>query len=164
VSGWFPILAPMSAAQTRLAAAEEASLIYVIGRVNQGILRLMRARLSQFELSVQEYTALSILRARPGLSNAQLARRSLVTPQSMIEILAKLEGRGLVLRKKMPRHGRVLHAKLTASGRRLLAKADPGIQGIQDELLADVPAAEQAMVLQVMRGAMATLSGPRRDE
>ena len=54
----------------------------------------MRARLAEWELSVQEYTSLSVLGARPGLSNAQLARRALVTPQSMIEILSKLESRG----------------------------------------------------------------------
>src|SRR5919206_377822 len=77
----------------------EASFIYMVGRVNQGIRREMRARLSQCELSVAEYTTLSVLAARPELSNAQLSRRALVTPQSMIEILGQLEERGLVRRK-----------------------------------------------------------------
>jgi DNA-binding MarR family transcriptional regulator len=89
------------------AVPEEASLIYIVGRVNQGVRREMRARLAPLNLSVQEYTALSVLRARPGLSNAQLARRSLVTPQSMIEILAKLERRGLVKRAVDPEHARI---------------------------------------------------------
>jgi hypothetical protein len=51
-----------------------------------------------------------VLRARPGLSNAQLARRSLVAPQS---ILAKLERRGLVGREVDPGHGRILRATPT---------------------------------------------------
>jgi len=58
----------------------EFSLAYVIGRVDHGIRREMRRRLTDHGLSVQQYTALSVLRSRPGLSNAQLARRSLVTP------------------------------------------------------------------------------------
>ena len=41
-------------------------------------------------IALTGYTALSVLRAQDGLSNAQLARRSLVTPQSMSEVLALL--------------------------------------------------------------------------
>lgn len=88
----------------------EASLTYVVGRVNQGIRREMRARLAQWKLSVQEFTTLSVLSTRPGLSNAQLARRALVTPQSMIEILSKLERRGLVRREVDPDHARILRS------------------------------------------------------
>jgi DNA-binding MarR family transcriptional regulator len=137
---------------------EEASLVYIVGRVNQGIRREMRARLAELNLSVQEYTALAVLRVRPGLSNAQLARRSLVTPQSMIEILAKLEGRGLAQRDVDPEHGRILRAVLTRDGRDLLAKADPAINTIQEQMLADVPSRERAIVVQGMLRAMAKLS------
>lgn len=137
---------------------DEASLIYIIGRVNQGIRREMRIRLVDQSLSVQEYTALSVLRARPGLSNAQLARRSLVKPQSMIEILAKLESRGLVDREVDPEHGRILRAELTRSGRELLSRADPDIFAIQEQLLFDVPEGQRAIVLEVMRSAMGRLA------
>ncbi len=138
--------------------ADEASLIYVVGRVDQGIRREMRARLARLSLSVQEYTALSVLRARPGLSNAQLARRSLVAPQSMIETLAKLEARGLAVREVDPEHGRILRARLTPRGRELLAQADPPIRAIQDQLLADVPERHRAIVLGGMLSAMRRLS------
>ena len=136
----------------------ETSLIYMVGRVNQGIRREMRIRLSRWNLSVQEYTTLSVLDARPGLSNAQLARRALVTPQSMIEILAKLEVRGLVRREVDPDHGRILRAELTHAGRELVCAADPQIQAIQDEMLALVPGQDRAAAMRAMRTAMAHLS------
>jgi DNA-binding MarR family transcriptional regulator len=136
----------------------ESSLIYAIGRVDHGIRREMRALLAEWQLSVQEYTALSVLRARPGLSNAQLARRSLVAPQSMIEILGKLERRGLVAREVDPSHGRILRAAPTRAGLALLARADPGVAAIGDELLADVPEHEREIVLATMREAMRRLS------
>jgi DNA-binding MarR family transcriptional regulator len=139
----------------------ELSLIYVVGRVNQGIRREMRVRLADVGLSVQEYTALSVLRARPGLSNAQLARRSLIAPQSMLEVLAKLEARGLLGRSVDPEHGRILRAALTAKGRRLLERADPAIEGLQEWLLAEVPAADRAAVLNGMVSAMERLSQTR---
>ncbi|HVC84253.1 MAG TPA: hypothetical protein VNC12_03280, partial [Solirubrobacteraceae bacterium] len=68
----------------------EPSLVYVIGRVSQGIRRELRGRLESCELSVPDVTTLSVLRGNPCLSNAQLARRALITPQSMIAVLASL--------------------------------------------------------------------------
>jgi DNA-binding MarR family transcriptional regulator len=138
--------------------APEASLIYVIGRVNHGIRREMRSQLSSWNLSVQEYTTLSVLGARPGLSNAQLSRRALVTPQSMIEILAKLEQRGLVQRAVDPAHRRILRAELTTEGRDLLTAVDPQIERIQEEMLANVPQQERQAAMRAMRIAMANLS------
>jgi DNA-binding MarR family transcriptional regulator len=140
----------------------EASLIYVVGRVNQGIRRRMRQSLAQWNLSVQEFTTLSVLSARPGLSNAQLARRALVTPQAMIEILSKLEGRGLVRRDVDPSHGRILRAELTPAANDLLALTNPEINGIQDDLLASVPDRDRAATMRAMRIAMTNLSGPAR--
>jgi DNA-binding MarR family transcriptional regulator len=135
------------------------SLIYVIGRVNQGIRRRMRTALAQWNLSVQEFTALSVLSSRPKLSNAQLARRALVTPQAMIEILSKLESRGLVRREVDPAHGRILRAELTPAARKLLAQAEPAILAIQEEMLADVPKGDRDAAMRAMGAAMVNLSG-----
>jgi DNA-binding MarR family transcriptional regulator len=137
----------------------ELSLIYMVGRVNQGIRRELRTRLSEWGLSVQEYTTMSILDARPELSNAQLARRALVTPQSMIEILSKLEDRELVARVVDPAHGRILRARLTPSGKSILRAADPTVKALQSHLLEGVSAADQERVREALRQAMERLSG-----
>lgn len=137
---------------------QEVSFPYVVGRVNQGIRRAMRVRLSQCSLSVQEYTTLSVLAGRPGLSNAQLARRALVRPQSMIEILAKLERRQLVRREADPGHALILRAMLTEDGAELLARAEPEIAAIETEALAGVSAADRAAALRAMHAAMRNLS------
>jgi DNA-binding MarR family transcriptional regulator len=133
-------------------------LIYALGRVHQFVRREMQVRLAPWQLTVQEYTALSVLRARPGLSNAQLARRSLVTPQSMLEILARLERRGLLGREVDPGHGRILRATPTEAGLALLGHADPGVAAIQDEVLAGVPADQRQALQAGMRAAMGHLS------
>jgi DNA-binding MarR family transcriptional regulator len=134
------------------------AFIYVVGRVEQGIRREMRTRLAQCGLSVQEYTALSVLGARPGLSNAQLARRSLVTPQSMIEILSRLERRELVVRHPDAKHARILRGHLTRRGRNLLRDADRAVAGIQEQILADVPQRDRAILIEGMRAVMNRLS------
>lgn len=140
------------------ASEHPASLIYAIGRVNQGIRRRMRTTLTQWGLSVQEFTTLSVLSSRPGLSNAQLARRALVTPQAMIEILSKLEARGLVRREVDPAHGRILRAELTPAARALIVDAELAIQAIQEEMLVSVSAGDRAATTRAMAAAMTNLS------
>ena len=119
----------------------------------------MRIRLKPFSLSVQEYTTLSVLAARPGLSNAQLARRALVTPQSMIEILAKLESRRLARRTVDPENARVLRAELTGAGRTLLRRADPVIAEVEQQVLDAMTAREREIVVRAMLHVMGQLSG-----
>jgi DNA-binding MarR family transcriptional regulator len=118
----------------------------------------MRASLAPWSVSVLEYTTLSVLRNRPGLSNAQLARRALVTPQSMIEIIAKLEQRGLAERAQDPSHGLILRARVTTEGRRVLAEADPVIHTIEERLLASVSARDRPAVKRAMLAVMNSLS------
>jgi len=136
----------------------EPSLVYVIGRVSQGIRRELRERLSSCGLSVADVTTLSVLRGRACLSNAQLARRALITPQSMIEVLGSLEQRGLVRRRADPANARIMRAELTAAGRRVLARADAVIAALEDELLAGVAPQRRELVRGCLVSVMDELS------
>ncbi len=73
----------------------EPRLSYVIGRLDRVLRRRLAAAVEPIGLTLPAYTALSVLRAHDGLSNAHLARRSLVTPQSMSEVLTLLVEQGL---------------------------------------------------------------------
>jgi len=118
----------------------------------------MRRRLERHGLSVPEYTALSVLQAVPGLSNAQLARRSLITPPAMLEVLASLERRGLVERHTDPGHRRIRRAELTAEGVRTLRAAARDIDRLTEQLLAGVPADEREIVRRGLLSAMDRLT------
>ena len=76
----------------------------------------------------------------------------------MIEILARLESRGLLARQVDPRHARILRATLTAKGRELLEAADPAVAAVQEQMLADVPEDDRKVVLDGMLSAMNRLS------
>jgi DNA-binding MarR family transcriptional regulator len=141
----------------------QPSLTYVIGRVEQGVRRELGARLEPLALSVPDVTTLSVLRGRSGLSNAQLARRALITPQAMLEVLASLERRGLVRRRADAANARIMRAELTASGRRVLARADGVIAGLEDELLAGVAPGAREQVRGALVNAMGQLSALLRD-
>src|SRR3954451_10526550 len=112
----------------------EPRVSYLVGRLDRILRRRLGDALAPHGLSLPEYTTLSVLRARPGLSNAQLARRALITPQAMNEVLARLERRGLVRREVDPAHARIRRARLTAAGETLLAAADAATAPVEEAL------------------------------
>ncbi|MGD2042704.1 MAG: MarR family transcriptional regulator [Acidimicrobiia bacterium] len=107
---------------------------YLVARLD----RLIRSRLAEalkpFDLSVTQYTVLSVLQNRPGLSNAQLARRSYITAQAMHQMVNGLEERGLITREVSPNHGRVQMTELTAEGRALLEHCDHVVNEIEQDI------------------------------
>src|SRR5829696_8043217 len=124
---------------------------YVVGRLDRALRREIAALVAPHGLTVPQYTALSILRDRAGLSNAQLARRSYVTPQSMNEVIAALERDGLVARSPAANHGRVLEMTLTDAGRDVLAHCDAAVTEMEDRMLADLDDDERAQLLTALK-------------
>ena len=122
----------------------EPRLSYVIGRLDRVLRRRLSAAVEPSGLTLPAYTALSVLRAQDGLSNARLARRSLVTPQSMSEVLAQLVEQGYVRRRAEPGHGRVIRIELTQAGSRALARCDRAVDEVEREMLGDLDADEAA--------------------
>jgi DNA-binding MarR family transcriptional regulator len=131
-----------SAASVQFDPAEERAVPrvgYLVYRVE----RRLRARLDEelrlHGVSTPEYTALSLLREREGLSCAQLARWALVTPQAMNLVVSALERRKLVRRRPDPKHRRVLRASVTAKGLELLDRCDESVDRIEADMLGDLP-------------------------
>jgi DNA-binding MarR family transcriptional regulator len=115
-------------------AGPHARISYVIARLDRAIRREIAEMAAPYGLTATQFTALSVLRTGKGLSNAQLARRSYVTPQSMIEMLGTLEAKGLIVRSPAPDHGRILRTELTVKGRRLLSRCDAAINRMEIEM------------------------------
>jgi DNA-binding MarR family transcriptional regulator len=118
------------------AEAGVPTLLYLVGRLDRVVRRAIQDAVKEYGLSVNEYSTLSVLAHRRGLSNAQLARRSLVSPQSANEVLLALERKGLVVRSAHPAHGRILQTRLTAKGRRVLASCDQRVAGVEARMVA----------------------------
>jgi DNA-binding MarR family transcriptional regulator len=118
-------------------AADPPLLSYTVGRLGRAIRQRLREILAPHGLSVPQFTTLSVIKRRPGLSNAQLARRALILPQSMIQVISELEARGLVSRTPAAAHNRVLETQLTEAGRALVDAAERDTRAFEAEL-ADV--------------------------
>lgn len=113
-------------------------MLYLVKQVELSIRSRMDDVLRSSGVTVLQYTALSVLRRRDGLSSAELARLSFVTAQAMGEMIATLEGRGLVVRTVDSDHGRRLSTSLTGAGRALLSAYDERIAVLEETMLADL--------------------------
>ena len=94
----------------------------------------MDAALRELHLTTPQYALLSELDEFPGLTNADLARRGFVTPQTMNLIVRSLAERGLVVRVNNEYHGRKQDASLTSTGQAILKKAHRVVSEIETEL------------------------------
>ena len=78
---------------------------------------------------------LRLMQENARISNADLARRAFVTPQSMHAVLQELERLQLVARSPHPQHQRVLQAALTGTGRRTLKSANKAVDAVEERML-----------------------------
>lgn len=138
-------------------------LIYAIGRFHTALRQELGVRLRAQGLTVPEFTTLSVLSLRSGLSNAQLARRSFVTPQAMNQVLASLEAKGLVIRPApgagTPGHHRARAATLTAKGRRRVLRAQALVDDLEDQAFAALGPQERRALTAVLGEAAQRLAG-----
>ncbi len=116
----------------------EPRVSYVVARLERALRAEINERVKPHGLTTLLYTTLSILERGGELSNAQLARRAYMTPQSMSEVLDALEKKGLVERTPHPNHRRVFPAALTAKGRKVLATCNAAVDELEREMLADL--------------------------
>ncbi|CAM02077.1 MarR family winged helix-turn-helix transcriptional regulator [Saccharopolyspora erythraea] len=142
----------------------EPLTLYLVKRLEQVIRARMDEALRPHGLTTLQFTALTALRRRDGLSSAQLARRSFVTPQTMNEMVRWLEKHGHIERRRDPDNRRVLLITLTESGRSLLRRCDPLVEAIEAEMLGAVPAVQHPLFRQSLQLGYTALSAVDRAE
>jgi DNA-binding MarR family transcriptional regulator len=100
-----------------------ATIGFALKRAQQALRGRLDSGLREIGLTTPQYAVLTFLEVEPGASNAALARRAFVTPQTMQAILVALERAGFIARMPHAGHGRVQATELTAKGREALAAA-----------------------------------------
>jgi DNA-binding MarR family transcriptional regulator len=132
-------------------AARPMSLSYLIGHLDRIVSRRLSEALSRLGLTLPQYTALSVLRARGRSSNAQLAERSFITPQSVSEVVKTMEANGWVAREFNPLNRRIVLLCLTESGEALLEEADRAADHVEQVMLDDMQSDSAQTLHQLLR-------------
>ena len=125
---------------------EQGHLGYLL-RLAHGAARLTLERaLTDLGVTPPQFAVLTMLRAYPGLSGADLARVALLTPQTVGVIIRNLERDRAIRKTPHPVHGRVLQWTLTRRGGILLDKCRRPVKALERRLRAGLSAKAQATV------------------
>jgi DNA-binding MarR family transcriptional regulator len=119
------------------------SLLYAVKQLELAVRAHLDELLRPAGATALQYTALTVLARRSGMTGAELARNSFVTPQSMGDLVTALERRELVTRHRDPRHARRLLISLTPAGEDLLARMEPQVRALEERMLGELAAAER---------------------
>jgi len=105
-------------------------------KLAQHALRLRMDRLlSERNLTMAQYIALLLIEVSPQITNAEIARRAFVTPQTMHRIVTDIESAGLVVASAAPNNKRELLRSLTDRGMELVKYAHQVARKVETEML-----------------------------
>lgn len=136
----------MSSETSRRPDAAPPFVGYVLVRVAHLLSQKMDRQLADLDLSANGFGVLFQLQSDPGVSSAELARRVILTPQSVGPLLARMARDGLVDREQVGGQGTAIITRITAEGRRRLAAATALVKDLDDELAAGLePAVRGAL-------------------
>lgn len=107
-------------------------LVWAVIRAARGIELTIADALAPLDLTPIQFGALAQLAVEPFLTQAQLAHRILMRPQSAHHLLTVLIGRDLVQRTGERGSGRPNPVRLTTAGRELLARAWPRLLAVNE--------------------------------
>ena len=134
-----------------------ARVTYLVKRLESAVRRDLDAIMQEQGLTTPQYAALSILRSSPGLSSAQLARRSFVTAQSMQVMVAAFERSGFIDRRADAGHQRILSNYLTPAGEAVLARSEEAADRVEKQMLAGLSDSQVKRLRETMEACIQNL-------
>ena len=134
------------------------SLMYEIKQVELAVRALMDEVLRPTGVTALQYTALTVLARRDGLTSAELARNSFVTAQTMTDMVGALERRELIVRTQDPAHGRRLLISLTDKGRAFLEEHADAFAAIEEQMVSRLSKEERTSLHDMLNRCRAALA------
>ena len=97
----------------------EGYLTYLLRQANASVRLALDRALAAESMTYPQQSALTMIRAYEAISAADLARLSMLTPQTINGIVRALEARGAIRKEPDAVHGRILRLIITDEGRAL---------------------------------------------
>ncbi|MEO7774487.1 MAG: MarR family transcriptional regulator [Steroidobacteraceae bacterium] len=122
----------------------EEQIGFLLKRLQQAFRNLLETRLRRHStgLSMAHLVTLDLLDGQAGLPGAQLARRITVTPQTMNQMLLRLELAGEIERRPHPANRRADRWFLTDAGRRQLEACRATARPVMTQMLSRLQSTE----------------------
>ena len=124
----------------------EGYLSYLLRQASAASRLTLERSLSDIGITPPQFVALTMFNAYPGISGADLARLTFLTPQTVGVIIGNLEKAGAITRQKHPTHGRALRWALTPKGQKLLAAGRSRAHAMEAKIASLLPKGSEPAV------------------
>lgn len=125
---------------------EQGHLGYLLRQAGVSLRVQMERALADLGVTPPQFVVMTMLGSYPDLSNADLARLSLLTPQTLSVIVANLKKAGAVDSHPHEVHGRIQVLNLTAEGKLLLGKCKKRTTKIEVAMIEGLSKAEEDVI------------------
>jgi DNA-binding MarR family transcriptional regulator len=137
-----------------------ARITYLVKQLELAIRADMDVMAREYGLTALQYTALTVLRRHPGMSGAQLARRSFVSAQAGSEMIAVLVRKRLITREPDPTNRRILRIRLTAEGEQTVDSCEAWMDRLEKQMLSGLSGTEAQALRSALDTCIQALSPP----
>lgn len=137
---------------------ESGYLGYLLRQAQAAARLTLKRALADLGITTPQFVVLTMLKAYPGLSGAELARVSVLTPQTVGVIIRNLERDRAIVKAAHPVHGRVLQWTLTRRGAARLALCRRHVMAVERRLASGLSTRNQAVVKRWLAGIAAKLA------
>lgn len=136
---------------------EQGYLGYLLRQAHAAVRLKMERTLADLGVTSPQFAVLTMLNAYPGLSGADVARLTFLTPQTVGVIIRNLERDGAIAMTPHPVHGRIQQWTLTPRGATLLKACRERVIALEKRLAAGLDAKAEASIRRWLAGLAADL-------
>lgn len=124
----------------------DGHIAYLLRQAQAAVRQRIDRALAEMGVTYPQFSVMTMISVYDGLSGADIARLSLLTPQTVAVIVRNLIREGLVAREKDAVHGRILRLTLTDDGAALLDRCRRRVWKIEAGMVEGLSAADEAVV------------------
>jgi DNA-binding MarR family transcriptional regulator len=108
-------------------------------------------RMAPYGLKQVDFSVLSLLAHNPGATSRQLCATLDILPPNLVNLIAALDGRGLIERRPHPRDGRAVGLHLTPAGDKLTREAEQAVLQLELDASARLSARERDTLIRLLQ-------------
>ncbi|MET3967013.1 MULTISPECIES: MarR family winged helix-turn-helix transcriptional regulator [Bradyrhizobium] len=136
---------------------EQGYLGYLLRQAHAAVRLTMERTLADLGVTSPQFAVLTMLNAYPGLSGADVARLTFLTPQTVGVIIRNLDRDGAIAMTPHPVHGRIQQWTLTQRGTTLLKACRERVIALEKRLAASLDAKAETAIRRWLAGIAADL-------
>ncbi|WP_419954374.1 MarR family winged helix-turn-helix transcriptional regulator [Neobacillus niacini] len=119
-------------------------------QTSKAIQERIRDEMSQYKLSITEFSVLEVLFYQGKQTIQQIGNRILISSGSMTYVIDKLEQKGIIKRNDCREDRRVIHITLTAEGKEMMENIMPKYQEMVDSFFGDLTGLEHEEMVNLL--------------